>query len=257
MATLARSPKTSMKHTELKLLDHHRQEGLLIESALNEAWRGVGAPVRILEAGCGRRWDLLGLDFPYHLTGIDLDAEALRLRLEHAKDLDEGIRGDLLSATFDDGRFDIVYSSYVLEHVHGAREILDKFVDWVRPGGFIILRVPDGRSAYGTITTFSPHWFHVLYYRWILGHKTAGQPGFPPYPTAFDEVVSAVGIRDYAVAKGLEVVSAARTRVETKPGMRGAAVRAAMGVVKVMTLARRSDQHCTLTFVLRRPAGEA
>lgn len=50
----------------------------------------------MLKAGCGQRWPLNLGSIQYNsLTGVDLDAEALRMRTEIINDLYQGIHGDL------------------------------------------------------------------------------------------------------------------------------------------------------------------
>ena len=40
----------------------------------------VDGPIKILEAGCGRRWEIQLEPGNYHLTGVDLDEHALEHR---------------------------------------------------------------------------------------------------------------------------------------------------------------------------------
>ena len=158
----------------------------------------AGRSVEILEAGCGSRWDvqLDGLD--YKVIGVDLDAAAVEARMTVRKDLDEVIIGDLLKVDLGDRKFDIIFNSFVLEHVVGAESLLQRFVGWLRPGGIILIRIPDPDSVKGLVTKLTPHWFHVWYYRVVLRYPGAGQPGKPPYPTIYEPVVSRPGIRDFA-----------------------------------------------------------
>jgi hypothetical protein len=61
--------------------------------------------------------------------------EALRIRRDETKDLDEAIVGDLRTADFGQRTFDVIFNSYVLEHVPGAQQVLENFNRWVkRPG---------------------------------------------------------------------------------------------------------------------------
>ena len=53
-----------------------------LTASVKRALAGRPAPVRIVEAGCGRRWALGDLGTEIHVTGIDRDREALRLRVE-------------------------------------------------------------------------------------------------------------------------------------------------------------------------------
>jgi hypothetical protein len=91
----------------------------------------------------------------------------------------------------------------VLEHVRGAEQVLENFVQWLRPGGILILRVPDRNSVQGFLARLTPHWAHVLYYRWAWRMKDAGKPGFAPYPTIYDRVVSVSGLRRFCAKQGL------------------------------------------------------
>jgi SAM-dependent methyltransferase len=143
----------------------------------------------IIEAGCGQRWkiDLMGLN--YTLTGIDLDPAALELRKTKARDLDVAICGDLCSVELDEASFDVVYSSFVLEHIQRADIALQNFVRWLRPGGLLILRLPDPGTVRGFFARVLPHRMHVWYYRYIYGSKSAGQPGYAPYPTCYHPVI--------------------------------------------------------------------
>lgn len=163
-------------------------------------------PLEVLEAGCGRRWpiDMQGLN--YHLVGLDADEAALRARREIVGDLHETLLGDLRSAAFPAGRFDIIYNSFVLEHVQGAQAVLDNFLTWLRPGGVMILRLPDRDTVFGFTTRLTPFWFHVLYKKYVEGNRNAGKPGHDPYPTFYDHVVSRRGIHGFAARHGLRVV---------------------------------------------------
>jgi len=167
----------------------HEIDQLQID-ALRAHARQLGRPLSILEAGCGQRWtlDLSGVE--YTLTGIDLDPVALELRKTAARDLDVAIVGDLCSIEMPQASFDVVFSSYVLEHVPRADVALQNFVSWLRPGGLLILRVPECQTARGFLTRILPHSAHVLFYRHILGSKTAGKPGYAPYPTYYHPIIS-------------------------------------------------------------------
>ena len=142
-----------------------------------------GRTLSILEAGCGRRWefDLTGVD--YKLTGVDLDQAALELRKTKARDLDLAICGDLCSVELPEASFDVVFSSYVLEHIKCADVALENFVKWLKPGGLLILSFPERETVRGFAVRVLPFWSHVWFYRYIRRDKLAGHPGWPPYPT--------------------------------------------------------------------------
>jgi SAM-dependent methyltransferase len=209
--------------------------------------------IQILEAGCGQRW-LLKLDGKkFFLTGIDLDKDALEIRRTVRKDLDEAIHGDLRSVEFDTRRFDVIYSAFVLEHIAGAESVLSRMTGWLKPGGIIIIEIPDPDCVKGLVTRISPHWFHVFYYRFVLGIKTAGQPGHGPYRTYFDPVVSRRGVREFCREKGLRIEAeyAFATDGPSNKLMR-ALVAMATKVTSALTLGRTSGRHADLLYVLRR-----
>jgi SAM-dependent methyltransferase len=151
--------------------------------------RLLGRPLWILEAGCGQRWTVDLRDTAYTLTGVDLDHVALEMRKTKIGDLDVAIHGDICTVELPEASFDVVYCSFVLEHVPSADIALKNFVKWLKPGGLLILRLPERRTARGFLARMLPHRAHVLFYRYILGSKTAGQPGHAPYPTYYHPVI--------------------------------------------------------------------
>ncbi len=169
-----------------------------MNAMLTARLEAMPGPLRILEAGCGRHWPLR-LSVPYTLTGLDLDPDALAVRT----DLHRAIVGDLRTAQFAPRAFDVIYSAFVLEHVSGAEQVLERFLEWLAPGGMLILKVPDRDSAYGFLTRITPMWAHVLFYRHLLGYRAAGTPGHGPYPTYHDRVISQGGLREFCRRKGL------------------------------------------------------
>jgi SAM-dependent methyltransferase len=180
---------------ELQLLERH------IRSRASESH-----VIQVLEAGCGREW-YFGMDgIRYELTGLDLDAEALDARRLQKRDMMHAIVGDLRTADLPADKYDVIYNAFVLEHVSGAETVLKNFVRWLKPGGLVIIRVPDRDSVQGFMARYTPHWFHVLYYRWAWHMKDAGKPGFAPYPTIYDAVVSRTGLHGFCERNGLRVI---------------------------------------------------
>ena len=157
--------------------------------AIRRHARQLGRPLSILEAGCGQRWTFDLSDTEYTLTGVDLDPVALELRKTKTRDLDVAIVGDITSIELPMETFDVVYSSFVLEHVERADVALKNFVRWLKPGGLLILRLPEPSTVYGFLARLLPYGAHVFFYRYILGVKTAGQPGYAPYPTYYHPVI--------------------------------------------------------------------
>jgi SAM-dependent methyltransferase len=191
-----------MKKDQLVLFFNVKQESKILEDYIKRKAR-IGQTLQILEAGCGRKWPLKLDGISYKIQGIDADKEALEIRKNVAKDLDEFIVGDLTKIDLPPCQYDVIYSSFVMEHIQNAEEVLEKFAKWLTPNGLLILRIPDRYSVYGFITRTTPHWVHVLYKKYIEGMPNAGKPGYDPYPTFHDEVISRNGVRDFCKKNGL------------------------------------------------------
>lgn len=199
--------------------------------------------IEILEAGCGRQWPFSSSK-KYVITGVDLDAKALEYR--KGRDLHHAIHGDLRDADLPAGHFDVIYSSFVLEHIAGARNVLDNFIRWTRPGGLIIVTFPNRDSVYGFFTRMTPFWVHVLYKKYVRGKKNAGKPGFAPYATVYDDVTSRREFRHFVAERGLAVVE------EQAFGGQPLIVHAFMRMVQGLTLGRLSAKELNLMYVLRK-----
>lgn len=238
----------------LELLKDLSQEREMLEECLRKKASELPPPLRILEAGCGRRWPLRLKDVPYTLTGVDIDEDALAIRKSVHNDLHEVMVGDLRTVRFDDGAFDVIFNSFVLEHIRDADRVLENFVRWLRPGGLLILKIPDRDSVYGFVTRMTPHWFHVLFARYITGWKHAGKPGYGPYPTVHDRVVSRQGIHAFAAKGGLairEEYGQAIMLRDAKP-LGAMLVNSVVGALGALSLGRLASDHSNLTYVLEK-----
>lgn len=221
----------------------------IVEQAADSA-----TPVKILEAGCGREWPLDLGDLPVHMTGIDLDADALTYRRDVVGDLDEAIVGDLREVEHPHDHYDVVFSAFVLEHVAGAEAVLDDMVDSLHSRGLVILRIPDKHSVFGFLARLLPFWTHVMFKRYVEGNRMAGKPGHAPYRVVYDDVVSREGLRAYAESHHLEVLD----EVGTNPHLIGLGRLAPVGMavqrlIAALSFGRLSGTHSNLTVVLRKP----
>lgn len=228
-------------------------DSALFERRIREYAESHPGTLRILEAGCGRRWslDLGGVDF--RLIGVDLNVDAMRMRAE-VGDLDEVIVGDLRTVSLRPRSFDVVFCSFVLEHVAGAEQVLDRLVLTVRPGGLLLLRIPDRDSVYGFAVRHSPHWLSVQYKRRIQGAKLAGTPGRGPFPPVYDRVVSWRGMMTYCQSRGLEIVDACSSNYYLAAFGRFAGIaEGALQLVATLSLGRLTADYNNLALVIRKP----
>lgn len=219
-----------------------------MNSLLRSRLEALPKPLRILEAGCGRRWPLT-LSVPYTLTGLDLDPDALAART----DLDRAIVGDLRTVELAPHSFDVIYSAFVLEHVSGAQQVLDRFLEWLAPGGMLVLKIPDRDSAYGFLTRLTPFRIHVMFHRRLLRQPLAGTPGHGPYRTYYDQIVCERGLREFCRRKGLTSPEVYRLcSYANEPAVRLCAL-----LVSALSLGRLAWRHNNLLLLARTARHEA
>jgi SAM-dependent methyltransferase len=137
-----------------------------------------------------------------HVTLVDIDAEQIRNN-DYAQ---ECILGDIQSYRFPSDSFDLIICYNVIEHLPDVEAALQGFCDALKPGGLILIGAPNPHSLSGIVTKYSPHWFHVWFYRHVRGDKNAGRPGHAPFPTLFHPLVAPSRLERFARAHGLETI---------------------------------------------------
>lgn len=75
----------------------------------------------------------------------------------------------------------------------------------VKKDGIIIIMIPGPEAVRGFITRFSPHWVHILYYKYILGQENAGKPRYAPYPTIYDQILYREKLQQFCAKNGLVI----------------------------------------------------
>jgi len=101
--------------------------------------------MRILDAGCG---DGINLRFLINIpdsiiTGIDYNFIRMRRAKKNIGNKMNFVVSDLLEHGFKDSSFDMIFCSHVLEHITEDLEALKNFYRMLKPGGFLILGVPN------------------------------------------------------------------------------------------------------------------
>lgn len=212
--------------------------------------------IAVLEAGCGQNWPLKLPGLRINLTGVDLDAEALRIRMEREGDLHEAIVGDIQDAALfdDDRRFDLVYCAYVLEHVNQPETAVQNLFRWTRPGGLTVLLIPDPGSARGWVASHTPHWVHVAAYRWLLGRPSAGRPGHPPYRVHYSKYLETEKLTEVASSSSATLVVAQRLMGLNVGAVRSAAIRAVCLLIHWLSGGRLSADHDNVLLIFARVA---
>ncbi|MGL9623477.1 methyltransferase [Bradyrhizobium sp. U531] len=186
------------------------------------------------------------------VTVVDIDEDQVRNNTY----ADEAILGDVQAYRFARETFDLVICYNVIEHLPHVDAALLNFRDALKRGGMILIGAPNPRSLSGVVTKYSPHWFHVWFYRHIRGIKDAGLPGEPPFPTFFHPLVTLPRLEAFAAANGLEMIYRREVESPRYPEMRrrkplfAALVDAGATLLNTMlsrgTDVRRGDYHVIL-----------
>ncbi|MCB0193806.1 MAG: class I SAM-dependent methyltransferase [Anaerolineae bacterium] len=127
---------------------------------------GCQAGQRYLDFGCGNGASAINLakKYPLDVTGIDIDADQIRLAQASRCSI-PNVRFLTVDGTrlpFDDARFDIVYTNKVTHHISNWLEAVTEMVRVVKPGGHLI---------YSDL--IAPIWLADI------GQKVMKQTGFP------------------------------------------------------------------------------
>ena len=100
---------------------------------------------RFMDAGCGAGQTVaLARQFGWDAMGLEIDPTAVRTAQESGLTILEGTYEEL--AQFE-GQFDCIMCSHVLEHVHDPRDLLAKLKLALKPGGLLLLTLPNSLSA--------------------------------------------------------------------------------------------------------------
>jgi SAM-dependent methyltransferase len=154
----------------------------------------VGAPLRVLDVGCGSGRMALALQraLPWHVTGIEQDRAAAEAAATQGLDVHVGTLEDFEP----DERFDVVLLIHVLEHMPDPLPSLLRARELLRPDGRLVVALPNAGSI--ERRAFRRHWDgwdiprHVHHFDRRSLRNTLEQAGFAPGPIRH-EVYSLVG----------------------------------------------------------------
>jgi len=153
----------------------------------------------VLEAGCGST-SRVRLPAGARLVGIDISANQLARNTV----LHERVLGDVQSYRWPRAEFDMIVSWDVLEHLPRPLDAMDRLVAALRPGGIVVLALPNLYSIKGLVTRLTPYRVHEWFYRYVIGDKRA-QHEFDQFPTYLRAAIAPFRLARYARDNGLEI----------------------------------------------------
>jgi 2-polyprenyl-3-methyl-5-hydroxy-6-metoxy-1,4-benzoquinol methylase len=172
-----------------------------VQELLDQKNQNSGNEMRLLEAGCGS-CSCFSFSENVHITGIDIS----ELQLLRNDFIDDRIVGDIQYYDFPPSSFDVIICWNVLEHVPYPQIALQKFLQAAKPGGIIVLGLPNLFSMKGLVTKYTPHIFHVWVYRYLFRQSSAGTHDTAPFKTVLNYSITPSAIRNFAKQNNMKVV---------------------------------------------------
>jgi SAM-dependent methyltransferase len=246
--------KTVHPESLLDLPPGEARHSLLTVHSILEA-RLPATDLDIYEAGGGSTSFLpLNVLRRGHVTVVDIDEDQIRNN-DYAQ---QTILGDVQTYRFPPNSFDLVICYNVIEHVRDVEAALLGFCQSLKPNGMILIGAPNPRSLSGLATKYSPHWFHVWFYRHVRGDKNAGRPGHAPFPTHFHPLVTLTNLEAFANRQGLQTIYRKQYESPRYPEMRrrkpafAALVDAAARVMNFFMPGKADVRHGDYHVILRK-----
>ncbi|HXO21325.1 MAG TPA: class I SAM-dependent methyltransferase [Thermoanaerobaculia bacterium] len=182
---------------------------------------------RVLEIGCGRglTGEFLQRTFGCQVTGVEMNSVIAR---EAAGRLHAVLAGDVqkLALGQSDGGFDVVLALELVEHLPEAERFLSRALELVRPGGRVVLSIPNVGHYAIVDDLLAGRWDYLpvgllcyTHFRFFTRHTLADwlrRCGFESFdivaqktelPTRFDALAGAFDLdRESLATKGFYVV---------------------------------------------------
>lgn len=233
-------------------IQHHVTQD---RAARNGASQNGGEPVAILQAGCLAPMRELGVSalkrdgFDLSVTVADEDTPLTRKVLGATREFyDDVVTGDLRSLSIGQRAFDVVYCGGLLERIRNTELVLDHLVSTLKPGGLLMIRMADRRTALALLDRTLPPPLRKR----MWADLRPGVPG--PFPAVYERTVSADGMHTYTLMRGLVIAQqTAEPTLRANPARLSSSVRVTCTVITRLTRGRFGDDHDELLYVIRKP----
>ena len=154
----------------------------------------VDRVVRVLAAGAGGRFLVRP---PAYVVAV----ETLQAEESPRTDADESRTLDLEQVELEKAAYDLILCCNVLEHAGRPLDVLQAFRDSLRPGGLIVIMVPNVVSLKGIVTRLTPFAFH----RWCYSRVFGFSPDNYPSPSVHSFSLRPASFRRHAQRGGWKI----------------------------------------------------
>jgi len=177
------------------------REKTAVQRLIDDYAAATPGPLRVLEAGCGSS-SRFTLPERSTMDGIDISEQQLARNTQ----VTERIQGDLQTYPLPAQRYDLVVCWDVLEHLPRPNEAVARMLTTTKPGGLVILAMPNVHSLHAKITKWTPLWFHTAYYRYVEGKRESGHNDVGPFKTYLRPETGVDDLTTFAQRHGFDVV---------------------------------------------------
>jgi SAM-dependent methyltransferase len=223
------------------------QRGDVFGQRIREQWAGqLGRRLDVLVAGCAHDEPLDLEPMEARATGADVEHPVIRGVLEERADLVAWSLGDLRCVPLQPRAYDVIHLSFLLERVDHAELVFDRLLQALRPGGLVLLRMRDRKSAYGLLDRLTPSWLRRLLWRSLVAPGTPG-----PLPVVYEPLASSEAMHAFCLSRGLMIID--DERVISGPARARWLGSAAVTMIDRLTGGRCTSSHDEITMVIRKP----
>lgn len=127
---------------------------------------------------------------PAQICGVDLDPRVVDNPM-----LDEGRVANADGIPYEDNRFDVVFSDYVLEHLEDPLQVFREVVRVLKSGGVFLFKTPNKYHYMPTIARLTPHAFHQYV------NRLRGRAEVDTFPTRYRANTRGVRTKDRVSAR--------------------------------------------------------
>jgi len=188
------------------------------------------------------------------ITVVDIDGDQIKNN-SYAK---TKILGDIQTCEFPSNSFDLVSCYFVIEHIERPDKAIERFFDALAPNGLAFIAAPNPNSFTGIVAKYTPHRFHVWFYRSVVGIRAAGLPGNAPFPIVYHPLVSPTKLIEFCKWRGYEIAyfkqfeSVQIGKLRRRYPLLGSILNAFLRGLEIVS--RRSLREGDFHIILRKPA---